>query len=246
MNPERRYRFDYPVTAVEFSEETPQLMAVGFFNGMIQVLDISDSDTNCIVAKSQRNESAGFEPIWDMKWILGKFIYPKIVLLKTFFCVHSAGTEEELLTVSEDGLVMKYRLTNGPYLHGQRQIKLEMVLGDVEGLVINNIRPVVMDRFGLTLLRILTVIPIISSYLDNHKHFASRHIPSKRTFSSSAQTKVAYINVPPSYRINIREYCEYTRVLYPEWNFLHSVRKYFSHMAVIGTFEFGSKASHNR
>ena len=35
---------------------------------------------------------------------------------------------------------MKYRLTNGPYLLGQRQVKLDMVLGDVEGLKITNIR----------------------------------------------------------------------------------------------------------
>ncbi|KAJ6643727.1 Dynein axonemal intermediate chain 4, partial [Pseudolycoriella hygida] len=128
VNPERRYRFDDPVTAVEFSKETPQLLAVGFFNGIIEVLDISDSDTNAIIAKSQRNASSGFEPIWDMKWVL-------------------VGTEEELLTVSEDGLVMKYKLTNGPYLLGQRQMKLDMVLGDVEGLAISNIRSVaVMDR----------------------------------------------------------------------------------------------------
>ncbi|XP_037038560.1 dynein intermediate chain 4, axonemal-like [Bradysia coprophila] len=128
VNPERRYRFDHPVTSVEFSKETPQLLAVGFFNGMIEVLDISDSDTDCVVARSQRNESASFEPIWDMKWVL-------------------AGTEEELLTVSEDGIVMKYKLINSPYLLGLRQIKLDMVLGDVEGLVVNNIRSLaVMDR----------------------------------------------------------------------------------------------------
>lgn len=79
VNPERRYRFDQPVTAVEFSKETPQLLAVGFFNGMIQVLDISDSDTDCIVAKSQRNASSGFEPIWDMKWLFGKLFECKFV-----------------------------------------------------------------------------------------------------------------------------------------------------------------------
>lgn len=50
--------------------------------------------------------------------------------------------------MSEDGLVMKYKLINGPYLFGQRQIKLDMVLGDVEGLNISNIRTVaVFDRF---------------------------------------------------------------------------------------------------
>lgn len=62
------------MTAVDFSKEFPQLLAVGFFNGMIQVLDISDSDTNSIVARSQRNASAGFEPIWDMKWVFGKLL----------------------------------------------------------------------------------------------------------------------------------------------------------------------------
>lgn len=75
VNPERRYRFDHPVTSLKFSKETPQLLAVGFFNGAIQVLDISDSDTNYVVAKSQRNESAGFEPIWDMKWVMSKFVF---------------------------------------------------------------------------------------------------------------------------------------------------------------------------
>lgn len=42
---------------------------------------------------------------------------------------------------------MKYKLINSPYLLGLRQIKLDMVLGDVEGLVVNDIRAVsVMDR----------------------------------------------------------------------------------------------------
>lgn len=51
------------------------------------------------------------------------------------------------MTVSEDGLVMKYKLINGPYLFGQRQVKLDMVLGDVEGLNVTNIRSAaVVDR----------------------------------------------------------------------------------------------------
>lgn len=74
MNPEKRYRFDHPVTAVEFSKETPQLLAIGFFNGAIEILDISVGDANCVVAKSQRNTAAGFEPIWDMRWVSGSLI----------------------------------------------------------------------------------------------------------------------------------------------------------------------------
>lgn len=44
------------------------------------------------------------------------------------------GLVEELLTVANDGLVMKYSLSTGPYLLGFRQIKLDRVEGAVEGL----------------------------------------------------------------------------------------------------------------
>lgn len=53
--------------------------------------------------------------------------------MRRYFVV---GSVEELLTVSEDGLVMKYTLANGPYLIGFRQIKLDRVEGSVEGLQI--------------------------------------------------------------------------------------------------------------
>lgn len=56
---------------MEFCKETPQLLAVGFFNGTIEVLDISDIDADSFVAKSQRT-SGGFDPIWNMKWIHGE------------------------------------------------------------------------------------------------------------------------------------------------------------------------------
>lgn len=47
---------------------------------------------------------------------------------------------EEILTVAEDGLVMKYTMTNGPHLLGFRQIKLDRVEGSVEGITVK--RPV--------------------------------------------------------------------------------------------------------
>lgn len=40
------------------------------------------------------------------------------------------------MTISEDGLVMRYSMTNGPYLLGFRQIKLDRVEGAVEGLAV--------------------------------------------------------------------------------------------------------------
>lgn len=55
------------------------------------------------------------------------------IILFRFFEV---GKEEELLTASEDGLVMKYSIVTGPYLLGFRQIKLDRVEGSVEGLIV--------------------------------------------------------------------------------------------------------------
>lgn len=68
------------------------------------------------------------------------------------------------MTVTEDGLVMKYKLINGPYLFGQRQIKLDMVLGDVEGLDVTNIRTVaVVDRYvNINLFRFFFILQLQS------------------------------------------------------------------------------------
>lgn len=111
-------------------------MAVGLYDGSIEVIDITD-ETSATVGKSQRITSPGLEPVWKIEWINGIiltiYLYIKIVEMKRYFAV---GNVEELLTVSEDGLVMKYTMANGPYLIGFRQIKLDRVEGSVEGLQI--------------------------------------------------------------------------------------------------------------
>lgn len=64
------YRYEIPVTALAFSKQTPQLLAVGLYNGSIEVLDMTEIDYTPI-AKSQRLSSQGVEPVWSMKWING-------------------------------------------------------------------------------------------------------------------------------------------------------------------------------
>lgn len=44
------------------------------------------------------------------------------------------GEKEELLCVSEDGLIIKYTITNYPFLLGFRQIKLDKTEGILEGI----------------------------------------------------------------------------------------------------------------
>lgn len=48
-----------------------------------------------------------------------------------FYLVESA---EGLLTASQDGYVMRYKMTNSPYLVGWRQMRLDKVEGKIDGL----------------------------------------------------------------------------------------------------------------
>lgn len=127
-----------PITAVAFSRETPQLLAIGTYAGTIEVLDITDDDATTRVGRSQRSTSPSFEPVWKIEWILGIWNYEISLDLRAItsnlLFIYLVGPEEELLSISEDGLVMRYSLTKGPYLLGFRQIKLDRVEGAVEGL----------------------------------------------------------------------------------------------------------------
>lgn len=121
-NPERNYRFTEPVTAVAFSKVHPHLLAIGTFIGCIFILDITDSRHAITMsleplASSPRGKCQGLEPIWDIIWM-------------------RVGMAEEMITVAESGLVIKYSLTNSPNLIGLRQIRLNRVDGCVKGLTI--------------------------------------------------------------------------------------------------------------
>lgn len=120
VNPERRYRYRTPVTAVEFSKQTPQLLAVALFDGTIEILDVSDESNaavehHIVVAKSERMSSPGYEPVWQIQWMQIK-------------------DKEFIITGSQDGRIMKYEIATGPYLVGYRQLRLNRIEGVVEAL----------------------------------------------------------------------------------------------------------------
>lgn len=120
VNPERNYRYSVPVTSLAFSKKNPQLLAVGLYNGSVEIRDITE-DQGIPVGRSERSTSPGFEPVWQIVWIQGEYL---------------GGVSEQILTISQDGRVMKYNLTSGPYLVGYRQLMLDRVEGVVEGLPI--------------------------------------------------------------------------------------------------------------
>lgn len=122
VNPERRYRFQIPVSSVAFSKFSPQLLAVGLYNGSIEVLNITENssiENGSTIARSDRSTSPVIEPVWTCLWIQEK-------------------DEEFIFTASQDGRVMKYKFGSGADLIGYQQLHLERVDGKLDGLAVGD------------------------------------------------------------------------------------------------------------
>lgn len=74
VNPERFYEFSVPVTSVSFSKRSTQLLAVGFYDGSVQIIDVTYLNArHARVAISERKTSPPIEPVWQIKWMKSKF-----------------------------------------------------------------------------------------------------------------------------------------------------------------------------
>ncbi|KAK9877035.1 hypothetical protein WA026_016062 [Henosepilachna vigintioctopunctata] len=93
VQPERFYSFRESVSAVAFSNSQPHLIAVGFNNGMINVLDIRERQLT-IMHQSGRDSSASFETVNYLTFYSGDEHY---------------NYEEQILACFNDGRICKYR-----------------------------------------------------------------------------------------------------------------------------------------
>uniref|UniRef100_A0A1A9UUL6 Dynein axonemal intermediate chain 4 n=1 Tax=Glossina austeni TaxID=7395 RepID=A0A1A9UUL6_GLOAU len=119
-NPERQYNYDYPVVSVSFSPYMATLLAIGLFDGSVEVRDVTKYNEPP-VAISQRSISPCVDPVLSIKWI------------KQAKVIDSAELDP-LLALSQDGSVTKFNIINSPYLAAFRQTVLECVAGTPEGL----------------------------------------------------------------------------------------------------------------
>lgn len=119
VNPERVYKFPVAVTAVSFSVHKPQLLAIGLYNGNIDIIDVTADDGAETVYTSQRSTSPAIEAITSLAWLL-------------------LGEEEHLLATSQDGYVIKYNLTPSPYIIGSQLMQVQRTDGAIEGLTIDD------------------------------------------------------------------------------------------------------------
>lgn len=66
--PERVYRLHSAVTAIDFSSEFPNLLAVGLYDGGIAILNVrSTTDSSVLDSFDSHGKQSG--PIWQLRWI---------------------------------------------------------------------------------------------------------------------------------------------------------------------------------
>ncbi|KAM8709444.1 hypothetical protein ACLKA7_016277 [Drosophila subpalustris] len=118
--PERAYYYNIPVTAICFSPYLPSLIAIGLYDGSVEVRDVSSFNTPTI-AVSQRSTSPSCSPVVAIRWL-------------------KQVTDDDLnevdpfLSLSQDGSVTRFGLTKTPYLLGFTQMTLERIEGHPEGI----------------------------------------------------------------------------------------------------------------
>ncbi|XP_067614654.1 dynein axonemal intermediate chain 4-like [Eurosta solidaginis] len=122
-NPERTYSYPVPVTAVEFSPFLPFLIAIGMYDGTVQVRNITNAN-DPPVAISQRTLLLTSEPVTALQW---------------FHQPHDDSPEiDPFLVLTRDGKIAKFRIIASPYLLGMRQMMLNRIEGNPEGVQIKS------------------------------------------------------------------------------------------------------------
>jgi len=64
--PDRAYVFDSPLSGIDWSGERPNLLAIGFYDGSVKIVDVSAKVVN-VVTQSRRETSAAYSPHWQAR-----------------------------------------------------------------------------------------------------------------------------------------------------------------------------------
>lgn len=67
--PGREYIFDSPLSDIDWSRERPNLLAIGFYDGNVRVIDVSAKEVN-IIRQSHRETSTACSPHWQVRMLL--------------------------------------------------------------------------------------------------------------------------------------------------------------------------------
>lgn len=65
--PEREFYFNVPVTSLAFSDNEPNLIAVGLYDGTVSILDISRKHVD-VVVMTKKHLVTNYQPVWQIAW----------------------------------------------------------------------------------------------------------------------------------------------------------------------------------
>ncbi|XP_012061354.1 PREDICTED: WD repeat-containing protein 78-like [Atta cephalotes] len=114
--PGREYAFDSPLSDIDWSRERPNLLAIGFYDGSVKVIDVSAKEVN-IIRRSHRETSTACSPHWQVQWWSGdeQFNY-----------------QEQIYTSDQDGRIYYYRLAED--LFATEIMRLYRIEGKLSGV----------------------------------------------------------------------------------------------------------------
>uniref|UniRef100_A0A672UTY2 WD repeat domain 78 n=1 Tax=Strigops habroptila TaxID=2489341 RepID=A0A672UTY2_STRHB len=93
--PERVFQCEYGVTALDFSMASPNLLAVGMYNGSVAIYDVQNwNDTVLLDSSESPNKHTG--PVWQLRWV------------EQDRGEAGGGKRERLLCISADGRITEW------------------------------------------------------------------------------------------------------------------------------------------
>lgn len=126
----RKFPFNSSVSALNWSKKKPNLLAIGFYNGTVKVIDVSSKDL-LIVRQSELESSPTFEPHWQIDW----------------WCENNNLEHESIFTANQDGRIYCYR--TGEDFTCTEVMKIPRIEGRIEGIkrtIFGNQRDVPISR----------------------------------------------------------------------------------------------------
>ncbi|XP_066140754.1 dynein axonemal intermediate chain 4-like isoform X1 [Euwallacea fornicatus] len=113
VQPERIYNFANPVTTLSFSAKDPNLLAIGFHNGHVIVINISYRETY-LIGKNVPE----FDPVWNVVWRNN---------------LDTSKTSEQICATFDDGRVVFYTIENTKFLQPQQMMRVVKADGKLKG-----------------------------------------------------------------------------------------------------------------
>ncbi|XP_015596572.1 WD repeat-containing protein 78 [Cephus cinctus] len=114
--PGRVYTFNSQVSDMDWSRDKPNLLAVGFYDGVVKVIDVSSLNL-VVMRSSRRSASPSYAPHWQVQWWEGE---------------EQFDFQEQIYTSNQDGRILCYR--SGEDFTATEIMRISRVEGKIRGV----------------------------------------------------------------------------------------------------------------